>query len=534
MQKKRVKTLKLIRKLITFGIITIGLIAFFSVHVPRVPKLPDPYKLPSQHETNFPKLNAEQDLVQENAPPHVAKASFSPLKLVGASGSSYVNKLWKTPPQRDFVPCTKPSDPYTSPIESQGFLLVHTNGGLNQMRAGICDMVAVARIINATLVIPELDKRSFWKDSSNFADIFDQDHFISALANDVKVIKKLPKEFSSATRAVKHFRSWSGLEYYQKEIASMWSNYRVIRAAKSDSRLANNHLPLNIQKLRCRACYEALRFSPTIEAMGKKLVERMRNYGHYIALHLRYEKDMLAFSGCTHGLSRKEANELTMIRKNTMYWKVKNINAREQRSKGYCPLTPKEVGMFLSSLGYPSNTPIYIAAGEIYGGESRIAELQSRYPILMNKEKLASAEELKPFAKHASQMAALDYIVSVESDVFIPTYSGNMARAVEGHRRYLGHRKTINPDRKAIVHLFDKVKQGSMNEGRKLSIRIIDIHRKRQGAPRKRKGAISGTKGIDRYKSEEAFYENPLPECLCRHSSLAVNASLPLNASAIN
>jgi len=45
--------------------------------------------------------------------------------------------------------------------------------------------------------------------------------------------------------------------------------WQVIRAAKSDSRLANNNLPPDIQKLRCRTCYEALRFSPRIEALGK-------------------------------------------------------------------------------------------------------------------------------------------------------------------------------------------------------------------------------------------------------------------------
>ncbi|GFY96113.1 O-fucosyltransferase family protein [Actinidia rufa] len=433
MQRRRWRwTLGVLRKLIICTIGSISLLALLYAHLGP----PDSYKLPMQQEIGFQKLGGERRWKLEVVQRHLSRAP---------------------------LPARK-----------------------------ICDMVAVARVINATLVIPELDKRSFWQDTSNFSDVFDEDHFISSLANDVRVIKKLPEELTNATRAVMHFRSWSGINYYQDEIASLWADYQVIRAAKSDSRLANNNLPPDIQKLRCRACYDALRFSPTIEAMGKLLVNRMRSYGPYIALHLRYEKDMLAFSGCTHDLSPEEADELTTIRENTSYWKVKDINSTEQRAKGYCPLTPKEIGVFLTALGFPSNTPIYIAAGEIYGRDSHMADLKLRYPLLMDKEKLASAEELEPFINHASQMAALDYIV------------------------------------KALVHHFDKIEQGTLKEGKKLSARIIEIHRRRQGSPRKRKGPISGTKGTDRFRSEEAFYVNPLPDCLCQKETPTMNTSVIL------
>ena len=76
---------------------------------------------------------------------------------------------------------------------------------------------------------------------------------------------------------------------------------------------------------------------------------------------------------------------LQICRENTTYWKRKYINPIEERSKGFCPLTPKEVGIFLTALGYPSKTPIYIAAGEIYGAEFHMTDLRSRYPLLMSK-----------------------------------------------------------------------------------------------------------------------------------------------------
>lgn len=136
------------------------------------------------------------------------------------------------------------------------------------MRTGISDMVAVARIMNATLVIPRLDKLSFWQDSSIFSDIFDEIHFITSLRGDVKIVKELPKELESVPRARKHFTSWSSMSYYE-EMTRLWKEYQVVSVAKSDSRLANNDLPLDIQRLRCRALYHALRFSPPIENLAK-------------------------------------------------------------------------------------------------------------------------------------------------------------------------------------------------------------------------------------------------------------------------
>eukprot|EP00249_Psilotum_nudum_P002978 c16287_g1_i1 orf=1139-2473(+) len=347
------------------------------------------------------------------------------------------------------LPIDRPIDPlkHITPrrdYKNNGYLMVSCNGGLNQMRAAICDMVAIARYLNVTLVVPELDKTSFWSDPSNFEDIFDVNHFITSLRDEVRIIKTLPSKHRGRLKGMVLSMapvSWSNDSYYLNQILPLIRKHKVLHLNKTDARLSNNALPLELQQLRCRVNYDALHFTPQIVELGRKLVKILRQNGAFIVLHLRYEMDMLSFSGCTQGCTDAEVDELTRMRYAYPWWKEKVIISDEKRKDGLCPLTPEETALVLQAMDFKKNTQIYIAAGEIYGGDKRMAALRHAYPNIVKKEMLLSPYELSPFVNRSSQMAALDYLVSLASDVFIPTYDGNMAKVVEGHRRFSGFQK---------------------------------------------------------------------------------------------
>lgn len=62
------------------------------------------------------------------------------------------------------------------------------------------------------------------------------------------------------------------------------------------------------------------------------------------------------------------------------WWKEKEIVSDEKRSQGLCPLTPEEATLILQALGIEKGMQIYIASGDIYGSERRLAALRTAFP----------------------------------------------------------------------------------------------------------------------------------------------------------
>ncbi|KAL4333909.1 hypothetical protein GQ457_07G028150 [Hibiscus cannabinus] len=316
--------------------------------------------------------------------------------------------LWQVPvvPASAWRPCADQRN--WKPDEGKnGYITVTANGGINQQRVAICNAVVVARLLNATLVVPKFMYSSVWKDASQFSDIYQEENFIKDLA---------PIKGSSILLDLGIV--WHLTQYHFS--CSISYNCKNVGAAKPS---------------------------------------------RYLALHLRFEIDMVAHSLCEFGGGEDERQELEAFQQIhfpalTELEKTGKLPSPAMlRSEGLCPLTPEEAVLMLAALGFNRKTQIYVAGAQIYGGKSRLAALSNLYPNLVTKEYLLSPTELEPFMNFSSQLAALDFIVCTAADAFAMTDSGSqLSSLVSGYRIYYGGgtMPTIRPNKRRLTDYLRK------------------------------------------------------------------------------
>ncbi|KAI9125191.1 hypothetical protein K1719_003807 [Acacia pycnantha] len=450
------------------------------------------------------------------------------------TSTSQFSDLWTPLENQGWRPCVECGSEPSLPEKSEGYMQVFLDGGLNQQRMGICDAVVVAKLLNATLVIPHLEVNPVWQDSSTFMDIFDVDHFIDVLKDDVSIVKDLPEEFSWSTREyyaattrdtrIKDAPVHATANWYLKNVLPVLRSHGITAIAPFSHRLTFDNLPMEIQRLRCKVNFQALRFVPHIRKLGDALISRLRypqgsagemgtnclqevtdagqkrRVGKFVVLHLRFDKDMAAHSACDFGGGKAE--KLALAKYRQVIWQGRVLNSQftdeELRSQGRCPLTPEEIGLLLAALGFDNSTRLYLASHKVYGGKARISTLTRLFPLMESKKSLGSADELSQIKGNASLLAAVDYYVGLHSDIFISASPGNMHNALVGHRTYL-NLKTIRPNMALMGQLFLN-KSISWSEFQQA---VVAGHQNRQGQLRLR-------------KPKQSIYTYPVPDCMCQ------------------
>lgn len=540
-----------------------------------------------------------------------AMASFSEdftTKSVRKSSSMY-RKLWGVmTPLEPLQPYSNPRSIYPAPNEeSTGFIYAKIFGGFEKIRSSICDLVTISRLLNATLVTPEIQESTRSKGISSkfksFSYLYNEEQFIVSLKNDVTIVKSLPVKLKAARKRNEFptFRPKNSASpsYYINEILPKLKEAKVIGLVLTDGGCLQSILPPSMaeyQRLRCRVAFHGLQFRPEIQVLGRRMVERLRAWGlPFLAFHPGLVRDTLAYHGCAE-LFQDVHTELIQHRRAQMIkQRIINeelsIDSHVRKRNGSCPLMPEEVGLVLRAMGYPPNTIIYLAGSETFGGQRVLIPLRAMFSKIVDYTSLCSKKELfniigpeeplpfdmfqmppsksdtqlknewnkagprprplppppdRPIYRHEKEgwygwitetdkepepslmdlrmqahrliWNALDYIVSVEADAFLPGFHNDgsgwpdFSSLVMGQRLYeIASSRTYRPDRKVLAELFDSIRDDIYNPKHNWTHAV----REHLTQSLSEEGLIKESL----FSKPTSFLSHPLPECSCMVSS---------------
>ncbi|CAI0384774.1 unnamed protein product [Linum tenue] len=511
-------------------------------------------------------------------------------------------KLWgPVKALESLQPYANPRTTYPVPSEkSNGYIYAKVYGGFSKIRSSICDLVTISRLLNATLVIPEIQDSLRSKGISSkfksFSYLYDEDQFIASLKNDVRIVKTLPENLKAARKRnefpIFKPKSSATPSFYIKEILPKLKKSKVVGLILADGGCVQSVLPPSMaefQRLRCRVAFHALQFRQELKVLGRRIVERL------VALLTLNYFAIWVFDVHTELIQYRRAQ---MIKRGVLADKL-SVDSHIRRDNGSCPLMPEEVGLLLRAMGYRANTIIYMAGSETFGGQRLLIPLRAMFANLVDYTSFCSKQELtdligpepllppnpfklppgksdeqlkeewkragprprplppppvRPIYQHEKEgwygwitetdtepdplpadlrmhahkllWDALDYIVSLEADVFFPGFNNDgsgwpdFSSLVMGQRLYeRASSRTFRPDRKTIQEYFKSIRDDMYHPKFNWTISMREH--------------LNNSFGEDGFawqslKSKPAsFLSHPFPECSCRMPPSAAVAEVP-------
>ncbi|KAF9661197.1 hypothetical protein SADUNF_Sadunf19G0042900 [Salix dunnii] len=396
-------------------------------------------------------------------------------------------------------PYANPRRSYPVPNEkNNGYIYAKVFGGFEKIRSSICDLVTISRLLNATLVIPEIQESLQSKGISykfkSFSYLYDEEQFIASLKNDVIVVNSLPENLKAGRRRNEIHtykpKSSASPDFYVNEILPELKKSKVIGLVLHDGGCLQSILPPSMsefQRLRCRVAFHALKFRPKIQVLGQLMVQRLRASGQpFLAFHPGLVRNTLAYHGCAElyqascsslfssiSLSTCVAVQLDVHIELIQYRRAQmikqgilnddlSVDSHVQRSNGSCPLMPEEtsngfeescgrlsmfedkelsiaaecrvsssvlvsrlgneacfpfltyltyispttigqpkvdlspsmIGLLLKEMGYSTETMIYVAGSETFGGQRILIPLRANFSNTVDRTQVCIKQEL--------------------------------------------------------------------------------------------------------------------------------------------
>ncbi|KAB5529550.1 hypothetical protein DKX38_019631 [Salix brachista] len=363
-------------------------------------------------------------------------------------------KLWgPVKSLKSLQPYANPRSNYPVPSErTNGYIYAKLFGGFEKIRSAICDLVTISRLLNATLVIPEIQeslqsKRISYKFKS-FSYLYDEDQFIASLKNDVNIVKSLPENLKSARRRneVRTYKPkrFASPNFYVKEILPVLKKSKVIGLLLHDGgclqkgyahfndrsmvfhlvpilvgcdALIDDHVDIH-KAWHLQFCNGTSHFGAlNLGIHGTSILppsmfefQRLRCRVAFHALKFRREIQMvgqlmvqrlrasgqpiLAFHpGLDVHAELIQYRRAQMIKQGILNGEL-GVDSQILRDNGSCPLMPEEVGLLLQAMGYSNRTVIYVAGSETFGGQRVLIPLRAMFSNTVDRTRVCTKQEL--------------------------------------------------------------------------------------------------------------------------------------------